>query len=212
MQVSAEIRWFWKESLPAGLEEWFQSKDVHRCAAGGGDTRTDEYLREPPRDTVQAELGVKRRGGKDGVEVKGLVSVVQDGVVAGPFAGPIEIWSKWSTQSLHVQDVVSTEKLRWLRKFDTGGDTPAEVPLGSDEKPVDKDRPLPERGCNVELTRVTCAGKVWWTLGFESFGALQDVENSLRATATLLGTRRPPVLGDDALRASYPAWLARPVA
>jgi hypothetical protein len=204
MQLSAEIRWFWRHIPPAGLEEWFHSADMHGCAAGGGERRTDEYLRDPG----QGELGVKRRGKKPGVEVKGLVAAVPDGLTTAPFCGPIEIWNKLSTHVLTFQDSVSTEKQRWLRKFDTSGAAPEEIHLGEDEQPKDPDQPLPALGCNVEFTRVTCGEEVWWTLGFESFGPLQTVEESLRVVATLLATRRPPDPGSDALRASYPVWLA----
>jgi hypothetical protein len=76
------------------------------------------------------------------------------------------------------------------------------------ERPVTRDHPLPEMGCNVELTRVTVAGAVWWTLGFESFGMLPTVENTLRAVATLLAARRLRGFVPG-LQASYPAWLVQ---
>jgi hypothetical protein len=58
MQVSAEIRWFWRDAPPAGLEDWFRDAGVHGCPADDEETRTDVYLREPG----QVELGLKRRG------------------------------------------------------------------------------------------------------------------------------------------------------
>src|SRR3982751_1191157 len=42
--------------------------------AGGGRPREDVYL----RDDRQAALGIKRRGGRPGVEVKGLVELDPD--------------------------------------------------------------------------------------------------------------------------------------
>ena len=207
MQVSAEIRWFWRDRAPSGLEDWFKDRDVHGCTAGGPETRTDEYLRDPG----QTELGLKLRGTRPGVEatsveVKGLVAVTWDGLTVAPFRGPIEIWTKVSTPALKLPSTVRVEKERWLRKFDTSGAAVVEVPLGTRSKPVEEDRPLPGSGCNVELTRLAVAGSVWWTLGFESFGMLPTVENSLRAAATLLATRSPTL--EHGLRASYPVWLA----
>jgi hypothetical protein len=204
MQVSAEIRWFWLGRAPEGLEHWFRSADAHGCPAGGGGSRTDEYLRDPG----QEELGLKRRGSKPGVEVKGLVAVKREGIAAAPFTGPVETWTKLSTQALQISSTIAVEKQRWLRKFDTSGAEPVEVPLGENESPAEKDRALPGRGCNVELTRITVGGAEWWTLGFESFGALATVEDSLRATGAVVAARRPPPLGDP-LQASYPAWLAQ---
>jgi hypothetical protein len=58
------------------------------CPPGGGLLRLDEYLSDPN----QCELGIKRRGGKKGVEVKGLVTHAEQQLAAGPFVGPIEIW------------------------------------------------------------------------------------------------------------------------
>lgn len=202
MQVSAEIRWFWRERPPAGLEDWFRDAGVHGCAPSGEELRADVYLRDPG----QVELGVKRRGGKAGVEVKARVSVLEEDLAAGPFKGPVEIWTKVSTPALDVHPFVATAKQRWLRKFDTGGASPVEIPLGPNAKPLDPDRPLPRDGCNVELTRLSVDDSVWWTLGLEAFGGLGRVEDSLRATATLLAARRPPPL-EGGQCASYPAWL-----
>jgi hypothetical protein len=205
MQISAEIRWFWRNTPPPGLEDWFYNADSPFCVAGGGKTRVDEYLRDPR----QIELGLKRRGGKQGVEVKGLVAVLWDGLAVGPFAGPIELWTKWTSEPLALPSgaLFAVEKRRWLRKFDTSLARPQEIPLDADEQPLDK-RPLPVLGCNVEFTQITLAGdSVWWTLGFESFGTIWTIANDLRAVATTLAVRQPPALGEGLL-ASYPAWLS----
>ncbi len=204
MQVSAEIRWFWQLNPPPALQSWFCNTDVHGCVAGGGKKRVDEYLFDPG----QIELGIKRRGGKQGAEVKGLVSVVRNGLAVPPFTGPVELWTKWPSDQLDLRPFVTiaTVKQRWVRKFDTEASTPREIALDSDEKPLDKGR-LPDRGCNVELTEVTLpGGEVWWTLGFEAFGTLQTVESDLRSVSSTLAARQPPQFGSGLL-ASYPAWL-----
>src|SRR5205823_2020054 len=110
-----------------------------------------------------------------GVEIKGLVIVVSPGLDIGPFSGDMEIWTKWTTESLELpsQSLVAVEKLRWLRKFDTSTQNLREIPLDADEQPLDQKR-LPAIGCNVELTRVRVSGKGdWWTFGFESFGTIR---------------------------------------
>ena len=205
MEVSAEIRWFWRNTAPPGLVDWFRPADAHGYPAGGGRTRMDEYL----RDANQVELGCKRRGGLPGVEVKGLVAVTWSGVTVEPFVGPIERWTKWTSEPLvfPTTATITIEKQRWLRTFDTSTPVPQEIPLDAEEQPLDK-RPLPTLGCHVELTQVRLPdGEVWWTLGFEAFGTLRTVENDLHAVATTLAARRPPGLGER-LRLSYPAWLA----
>lgn len=205
MLVSAEVRWFWRNAPPDGFEEWFRAATDSHCAAGGGEPRVDEYL----LDRGQVELGLKRRGGKPGVEVKGLVSVIADGLAAGSFVGPIELWSKWTSERLDLNPVrtIATTKVRWARKFDTTGPSPLEIPLGADEKRLDR-QPLPAAGCNVELTKVGVANETWWTFGFEAFGTLGTIENDLRAVAAIMVARQPPGIGNGIL-ASYPAWLGQ---
>src|SRR4030095_7381555 len=116
MQISAEIRWFWRDVAPASLEQWFSSTKVHSCPPGGGNWRDDAYL----KDSAQVELGVKRRGSKPGVEVKGLVTVLPAHLNAEPFEGPIELWTKWTSELLQLPPhlIILTKKQRWLRKFD----------------------------------------------------------------------------------------------
>jgi hypothetical protein len=202
MPISAEIRWFWPTTPPPGLQDWFCTAAHHPCPAGGGLVRVDEYLLDPQ----QAELGVKRRGGKTGVEVKALVAAAASDVAARPFLGPIELWTKWTSGRLELaaNTTVTTQKRRWLRKFAT---PLQEIPLDEKEWPRADTLPLPPRGCNVELTQVTLPdGAVWWTLGFEAFGSVRTVEDDLRAAAAELAARRPPELGEGLLK-SYPAWL-----
>lgn len=208
MQISAEIRWFWRGDPQPEFHAWFQSASLHGCTAGGGkDSREDIYLSAP----AQADLGIKRRGNKPGVEVKGLVAILETRLAAQPFAGSIEMWSKWTSDVLSIDHLptIATSKLRWLRKFDTSGSEAVEVPLKDDEEPADGSRPRPVRGCNVELTRVTLAGdERWWTFGWESFGPLASVATDLCKGADVIASRQPPALPPGELF-SYPAWLQR---
>jgi hypothetical protein len=206
MQVSAEIRWFWRDVPPPNLEEWFRDATEGTCAAGGGEKRVDDYL----CDHNQSELSLKRRGGKAGVEVKGLVAAHWSKVTsdANPFVGPIELWTKWSSEVLDLGSgsTIPIEKIRWLRTFDTGKKPPKEIPVDSKEKPIVGPAFL-ECGCNVELTGIKLPnGAIWWTLGFESWGAIQTLDKALRDVAKTLAARRPPQL-ETGLLASYPVWL-----
>jgi hypothetical protein len=208
MQVSAEIRWFWREGAqPSQLKDWFCAEQAHGCLAGGGNEagRLDEYLSE----AGQVELGVKLRGGKKGVEVKGLVESLFEELTVPPFVGAIELWTKWTSHALVLNSgvTVATKKRRWLRKFDAASDDPKEIPLDANENPLGKEA-LPVLGCNVELTHLELPdGRIWWTFAFEAFGSVQTVAGSLHATADTLARRQPPALG-EALVASYPAWLS----
>jgi hypothetical protein len=211
MQVSAEIRWFWKAAdVPKDLEEWFCSGRMHKSitAGGGSKIRTDHYLKL----AGQHEIGIKRRDvdkdkASNSAEIKGLVAASISGLSCVPFTGPVELWTKWSAAiDLHGADMLPTNKKRWLRKFATDGTGAAhEIQLGPLEEPLQES--LPELGCNVELTRIELEdSKVWWSFGFESFGALDSVARSLAVVAAELAHRAPPAFTGARL-ASYPSWL-----
>lgn len=220
MNTSAEIRWFFRDSPPRGLRDWFCNAAAHGPPAGGGGTRIDVYLADPS----QPELGIKRRGtvddapgaaaavgrarGRERVEVKGLVARRFGMLNAGVFRGPVDLWSKWATEALSFDGarLIRTGKRRWLRKFDTSGSAAAELELDEQESSVRGTRP--DIGCNVELTEVTLAAATWWTLAFEAFGPLATLEPSVHAAAITLADRQPPALAHATI-ASYPEWLAR---
>lgn len=205
MQLTAEIRWFWRTVPPVGLEDWFCSSEHHNYPAGGGQTRRDEYL----RDSGDLELGIKRRDGKGGIEVKGLVSSSQNTLSIGPFQGSVQIWGKWVSMALGLDEssTVAVDKFRWLRKFATMGREPLEIPLDADEQPLESNHHQAERSCCVELTKVTILDEdTWWTLGFEAVGSLRTVEEDLQKVAALMADRWQGAR-IDGLLASYPVWL-----
>jgi hypothetical protein len=121
-----------------------------------------------------------------------------------------EIWCKWSSQTLPFpkESSLPLEKKRWLRKFDTCKCVPVEILLDEQERPFAKTA-LPKRGCNVEWTVITTPkGETVSTLGFESFGSLDDIECSLRSVVAAMAERKPPQ-SSGAFRGGYPAWIAR---
>lgn len=177
--------------------------------------RVDSYLRDPH----QVALGLKHRGGKKGVEVKGLVRHLADYCEAHPFTGEVELWTKWTSDTLvlDMSKTVTTEKRRWIRKFDTTDRSPIEIPLNEKEGPVDRDS-LPGRGCSFEFTQIRFVdyetkepileSTDWWTLSLEAFGKIDSVQASLCDVAAVLASRNPPAF-DASFRASYPAFLSK---
>ena len=205
MQVSAEIRWFWP-SLPNALKEWFCAGEGNFPSAGGGVQRIDQYL----VDKDQRELGIKRRGGKSGVEIKGLVEIIKNALSCNFFNGDVEIWAKWTSECLAIPNwcTANITKRRWLRKFDSTGDKLQEIALGADEKPLSGGA-LPVSGCNVELTQLNSdMGNAAWTMAFESFGPLSNVVAILQSSANELKDRKPPSMPTGVL-SSYPSWLTQ---
>jgi hypothetical protein len=194
MQLSAEIRWFGEGAVPEEMARWFRSSPP-----GGGGVRSDIYLLDPK----QPELGIKKRGEKPGLEIKGLVAELP-AIESPSLRGRAELWCKWSTLALTFGDAqsIKIEKRRWLRKFDAAL---VEIELGSDEKPAGGK--FPEAGCNVELTEIAVEGAKHWSLGFESFGPWNDVPALLRRTVEKLAPGAPALSAANSL--SYPGWLAR---
>lgn len=202
MLISAELRWFWKGSLPSVLEEWFRGGAV---APGGGKLRNDEYLLDP----LQRELGIKKRSGRAGIEIKGLVEVRAP--LLKPLDGRVQIWTKWTSNALTIDHVplMVVKKTRWLRKFDTSGSAVRELELDADERLRDEAAPLPEQGCHVELVDLSIGNERehWSTFGFEAFGPLHSVERSLQRTIACMAPPSPDALAGG-LELSYAEWLA----
>lgn len=199
--VSAELRWFWEGSAPKELDRWFAGSG---CPPGGGRPREDVYL----LDREQVELGLKQRARKGGVEIKGLVRRAEQPLAAGPFAGHLEVWSKWTSETLQLDGMPSivVRKVRRLRKLATRSAHVTEIALGADETPLQG--ALPDEGCNLELTEVSIVGRTatWATLGFEAFGSTDRVEANLeRALEHLLGTGVPDF--PRGTEQSYPGWI-----
>jgi hypothetical protein len=211
MLISAELRWFWEGDCPDDVSQWFHRA---RPEPGGGETRQDVYLlaSDDPRQDQSAasdrvRIGIKKRGEKPGVEIKGLVSIVK-GSGTKPFGDDVQLWCKWTfIGDLNFQKVITTHKTRWLRKFDTGGKSVTEIPLGPDEKPLNGAK-LPDQGCNLELTRVTVdrSRREWWTLGFEAFGQIDSAQKNL-AQATAFATSASSPSTTSGMFKSYPEWL-----
>jgi hypothetical protein len=202
MFVSAEIRWFYPDECPANLHRWFGEMSP---ALGGGKLRIDEYLSQ----TNQSEVSIKKRGGRSGVEIKGLIAVCRSELV--PFAPYFELWCKWRLQAsaLKMTKRMIIQKTRWIRTYDTSRAAIVEIPLQADEKPLNG-KPLPQQGCNVEISKIQIAeeSRQWWTLGFEAFGDLDSAPGNLLKTAQfLIAHSFPlPICGEFL---NYPSWLAQ---
>jgi hypothetical protein len=195
--MTAEIRWFWAGRPPPNFAAWFRAAGSSWGGASDSKTRIDEYLREP----VQTTLGIKRRGGSQGVEIKGLISTRPTVLELAGCACPIGLWGKWSAAfALDPNGLIKVAKQRWMRKFEVAGGTVRELAATESAER--------SSGCDLELTLLEGPdGTPWWTVGFEAFGAFDEVEDDLTATLAVVQRRSPPPL--PAGQASgYPGWLA----
>jgi hypothetical protein len=208
MLVSAELRWFWPEIEPVSVRDWFENGGIR--PGGGLRSRHDDYYFIAAGQTT---LGIKWRDAQSGtptLEIKSLVSKLS-AVAIPPFEGEPGIWVKCQVDAdgLPEGPAFRVGKRRWLRKFSAESADLREIKLDQNEKPDDAGS-LPVAGCNVEFTEVQLPKDLGrhWTLGFEAFGAADDVQNILKRTLAHTVSRGAPVLA-GAFAASYPEWLSR---
>lgn len=213
-QVSAELRWFLAsqhQALASAFGDWFESGK--KKAGGSRDkTRKDVYALDQT-----LELGVKDREGKEGLEVKVLVTDSAAQLRLGTRDATVQIWSKVTSQVLALPSGPNASRVvlkkRRLRKFDTMNAI-QEVELDEKENPIAGDKP--KAGCNVEWTEIAVPGSpVCWSFGLEAFSFVPGVDHravlveALRTTLAALDALLPgrPELGEQWLEQSYPAWL-----
>lgn len=199
LAYSAELRWFVEGALPAPVEDWFRRRP--RCSEA--EMRVDEYLLLPGCETVGVKLRSKN------FEVKAL-RVAPCAATIGGVAGLLDGWVKWTLSDPAVTPfaaamrgdavLVSVPKTRFLVKYSFDGGAPQ--PVAAEAHPVE--------GCNAELTVLECAGRAWWTVAFEAFGAVVSLEDHLvGAAAAFFGAGAAPQRFALDQSCSYPVWLAR---
>jgi hypothetical protein len=94
---------------------------------------------------------------------------------------------------------VSVIKERWLRKFQLDDQLLAEVDAESE----------PDRGCKIELARVTPPDSQWWSLAFESFGPTPLPADVARTAAHFLRLLPHGLALTERDSMAYPEWLNR---
>ncbi|MFA7440837.1 MAG: hypothetical protein WCZ66_07675 [Sphingomonadaceae bacterium] len=212
MQLSAEARLWWEEDQARAVGQWFET--LSNVPPGGACLSGEIDPTEPRHDVyvrgLGAELGIKARSaGTENAktEIKSLVASCGD----APPCGPVTIWTKVAAPSLTLDQMPSirTTKYRRLRKFGWSESRLEEIALDEQENPRNGYRP--HAGCNVELTRVRVENlaTVWWTLGYEAFGNLNEIERILPMCLLETLGRSPLPARDSATPGSYPQWLIR---
>lgn len=193
-----EARWFFKGSIPASILVWFAAQD---CVTAVQPARVDYYLRLNRDDT----LGIKLREGR--IEVKQRTHPGEFIRFSEQTAGVAESWRKWSF-GLAVADENVTESTQWVGVWKSRRWCLFE--MGADGRflpnPVNA---MPEQGCACEMTQVRLmnTSEMWWTLGFEAFGAETGRRDRLLLVAKLfLEQANAPVLTVKNSY-SYPTWL-----
>jgi hypothetical protein len=200
MRSSTEVRWFAPGLAPAGVERWFARATPHPKQEP---SRTDRYFYLQRSDA----LGIKVRQGK----LEHKVRQHQHGVFRfhQRVAGRIEQWHKWSFTLAEDDGTlaaieggdphwIAVEKTRLLHKYGVTADRRA-VAVPAEEQPAE--------GCLLELTRITVAGRTWWSLAFAAFGDGDTTRDNLLLVAAQV------LVGDEVPRLSvaesygYPHWM-----
>ena len=180
--LTAEIRWWWRSGGEAGNLAW-----IGEVGSGSCEHRTDTYwcLRHPG-------LGIKRRGGGSGIEVKSLVSHLSQ-TIGG---GRAELWSKQCVDEANLPhtSLIEVHKKRQLRHFRVVAGRAVEA------------EPADDPDCQQEYTTVKIGRTTATTACIEARASVDDPLANLSPILALVG---PPPLREDALLASYPAWLAQ---
>ena len=204
MLETAEIRWFFKDSAPAAVRDWF-AEDRKLSV----EERTDNYLVFPGCESVGVKLRDAGPGRKSKFEVKAIRGAAQVIKLPSGVAGREDSWVKWSHSTSAFDQLptlvgnesawVPTRKRRLLRTFSMDQDSLQETTI--DEPPT--------AGCNIDLVDLSTVDGAWWTLGFESFGPAIDLRSQLRAVATSWFDRRPPPVPLRVTSSiAYPTWVA----
>jgi hypothetical protein len=128
----------------------------------------------------------------------------------GAIVGRLDSWVKWSYDDAEMAgrlaDLrfgdplwVSVITERWLRKFHLDDQLLAEVDADSQ----------PDRGCKIELARVTLPDSQWWSLAFESFGPTPLPADVARTADHFLKLLPHGLALAERDSMSYPEWLGR---
>ncbi len=203
MKPSIELRWFFRQHLPAAVKDWFCGSKLCKEET----PRTDAYLVFPGSN----EVGVKVRDGRK-FEIKARTRRPEPfSLATGASVGWQDAWVKWSHEDVDVarrlgtlqgstEDWLPVAKNRWLRKFridDTG-----------QIEEIDADTKV-DRGCKAEVAEVNVRGSYWWTIAFESFGEgsrVADLEQVARHFFKMLPHGLALTERDSM---AYPEWLSR---
>ncbi len=204
MLETAETRWFFKNSAPALVRDWFtEGRDL------SVEERTDNYLVFAGCESVGVKLRDIESGRESKFEVKAIRGAPEVLDLGGDVAGRTDSWVKWSyatSEFDHLPSVVNSEtiwlpvqKRRVLRRFSLDKGSVLEAPV---------DDPA-TAGCNVDLVDLHTVDGAWWTLGFESFGPAVDLRSQLHAVAeSWFDARHPPFPLRVTDSIAYANWVA----
>jgi hypothetical protein len=160
MLKSTEIRWFFEGKIPNNV-----NKILNETNLDVSENRTDHYLLVQGCDNI----GIKIRNSR--LEIKRRRDVRPYNISRLNINGHIERWDRWEwndktayievEQLIYRDDInpwIKVDKKRWQKKLNIRDNDLIQVP---------SQEPYPDYA--MEITELKINGKLWWTIGLDSF-------------------------------------------
>lgn len=185
MLTSIELRWFCRGTLPAEVQDWFNSEALGE-APEAPEEREDFYLLLPECET----LGIKLR--QERLEIKWRKAELGVLRFGDNVEGKAEKWVKWICEDKTLESLVTVDveskanwvgvvKVRSLRKYPN---------------------------CSFEITRLTIKGDAWWSFALEAYGEEANLMDNLQSAANLVFQTYAGSNFQVQDSFAYPKWLA----
>ena len=162
MLKSLELRWFFKDTLPINIYQWFE-KILPGNEKFEEEPRSDYYLIPQSED-----LGVKLS--RQQLQIKIKKNNVNFSLKNNNIQGILEHWIRYSWNSVSSTEsktidtfekfsYIKVDKKRLIRKYKISDDIPIQIPLSN----------IIDTKCSIEITKINVKGQTWSTLAFDWF-------------------------------------------
>lgn len=185
MLTTLELRWFNRGTLPADVENWFQTDSPGKLL-GSPERREDFYLYTPNCDYLNIKL---RQGSLEVKWRKAQLGILR---FSSGWQGNVEKWLKWSCQDPTEQSIMPV-------------DVVGQQPWISVHKV--RSQRLYQK-ITFELTQLTVKNDHWWSIAFEVITEeINQLDTFERLVSQVAKTYRSPELLVNQSYA-YPHWLS----
>lgn len=188
-----ELRWFFSE-CPLKLSNHLENESELQ-------SRTDWYALP-----CSPNCGIKLREGKLETKIRCHAGSVQQ---SGNLTGRLESYKKWSLQ-FPSEDRPTFEDLGLAGWVEVGKERNLLRFRVDDQQDIHHSPTRPENGCEFELTRLTVPRGIFWTVGLEAMGNVDQLESNLLTVmrfAEQAGGRQQPFNLQNSM--GYAEWLSQ---
>ena len=200
MQLTAELRWFYRGTLPEAVSQWFEHQLGEHLAPP--EEREDFYLLSPGCEY----MGIKLRQGR--LEIKWRRAELGVLSFGDRVEGKAEKWGKWLCEDPTEESFQPTTVVeKWLRVKKVRSQRQYQVLPGEAIIAVPITASI-DQGCTVELTELDINDNSWWSLAFEAFSEDDCLMEHLQAVASWVfkSYHQPKLQAQDSY--AYPSWIS----